>query len=68
MVSRAFGRLVRRCGVGMGVSVFLKQDFVNIMVLGAWGGGAGHGAEKLLGSYMEMVNEEFLFPALGEKV
>lgn len=68
MVGGEPGRLVRRCGVGMGVSVFLKQDFVNIMVSGAWGGGAGHGAKKLLGSYIEMVNEEFLSPALSEKV
>lgn len=31
MVGREPGKLVRRCGVGMGVSVCLKQDFANIM-------------------------------------
>lgn len=43
--------------MGMGMSVFLKQDFANIMasgfVLRGLGGGLGHEDKKLLGSYIE---------------
>lgn len=34
MVGREPGKLVRRCGVGIGVSVFLEQGFVNVMASG----------------------------------
>lgn len=56
MVGRELGKLLRRCGVGMGMSVFLKQDFANIMASRFVLRGLGEGGQDMgRRSYLEVI-------------
>lgn len=55
-MGRELGKLLRRCGVGMGMSVFLKQDFANIMASRFVLRGLGEGGQDMgRRSYLEVI-------------